>query len=210
MPKALGFAPDRGLSAEDLEILVSYIERARLATKPKRRELKPMVNLARVARLARRVEEQELEAAPEPVGEPVLPELYGNHMLIPPDWRPSERTIAWTMTTLQEQGVGFDLDWMIAEFVTFWRSRARPMASWQQAFRNNVLQKLARGMSLAPPKRNRAGPGSRPETRYNRIFDRNAELRKQRLADFDQEARDIVDRSDRDGRSPDGPMGKDD
>ena len=116
----------------------------------------------------------------------------------------------WIRTVLQEQGVAFDLDWMIAEFVTFWRSRARPMASWQQAFRNNVLQKLARGMSLAPPKRNRAGPGSRPNTRHTRIWDRSAELRKQRLADFDQEARDIVDRSDRDGRSPDGPMGKDD
>jgi hypothetical protein len=197
------------LSAEDLEILVSYVERARLATKPERRELKPMVNLARAARLARHEEEQEL-AVPEPVGEPILPELYGNHMLIPSDWRPSERTIAWTMTTLQEQGVVFDFDWIIAEFVTFWRSRAKPMANWQQAFRNNVLQKLARGLSLAPPKRNGSGPGVGPETRYTRIWDRSAELCKQRLADFDQEARDIVDRSDRDGRSPDGPVGEDD
>jgi hypothetical protein len=144
-----------------------------------------------------------------PIPGPPLPGIYGNHRIIPEDWQPTARTLEWATHYLQEQAVAFDMPWLVAEFVSFWRSRAKAMASWQQAFRNNILMKHARGIPLAPP-HPRTGPGTGSgRVPGERIYDRSAELRRQRLADFDLEARGYR-RSDPVGSSPRRPVGPDD
>ena len=140
--------------------------------------------------------------------ERVLPDLYGNHMIIPEDWKPAPRTAQWAIHYLQTEGVAFDMAWLVAEFVSYWRSRAKAMASWQQAFRNNILMKHGRGVPLAPTRQN--GPrGGGAGSGNGRVFDRNAELRRQRLDDFDDEARNLG-RSRPDRPQADRPVGEDD
>jgi hypothetical protein len=178
MAKALGEPADQGLSREELEKLERYIERARLVTPLHRDELKAVVQLSRAARKFKG------NGAAQPA---IMPEIYGNHMVVPEDWRPSSGTEDWMRGELKERGVDFDLDWVVAEFVSYWRSRGKPMANWQQCFRNNVLTKLGRGIALAP----QAGLG-RPVTHTRRVYDRGAELAKQQLGDFDQHAERIL------------------
>ncbi len=112
-----------------------------------------------------------------------LPEIYGNHQIIPEDWYPARQTVAWVRDELGKRKVAYDLRWLVAEFVSYWRSQERTRANWQQAFRNNILVKLSRGIPLAPAKGSN-GPG--------RVYDKQSELTKQRLADFDREAWDIL------------------
>lgn len=209
------------LDSSELSVILDYIVRIRslkvardqndkpASLHPKRTELKALVNARRALR--RRVPSPPAGRgeAPPPMGEErVLPELYGNHMVIPEDWRPAPQTADWAMHYLQGTGVAFDMAWLVAEFITYWRSRAKSMANWQQAFRNNILTKHARGIPLAPPYP-RTGPGAgSARVPGERIYDRSAELRRQRLADFDLEAR--YRRSDSVGASPHRPVGPDD
>ena len=201
MPKAMDFDPVK-LARADLARLLSYIQRARRTSDPERLELKAIINLERALRAA------PAPRSPNPAGitatasgasrraapalarerEAPLPEIYGNHQLIPVDWRPSVNTVAWTEECLGGRKVAYDLNWLIAEFVTYWRGQGRTRANWQQAFRNNVLVKLSRGIPLAPA-RGANGP--------RRVYDKQAELTKQRLADFDRESFDL-DRPDTD------------
>jgi len=212
------------LDSWELSVILDYIVRIRslkvaldqndrlASVHPKRDELKALVNAKRALRRVPTplAEHGEAPAPTAPVVEErALPALYGNHMVIPEDWRPAPQTADWAMHYLHETGVAFDMGWLVAEFITYWRSRARAMANWQQAFRNNILTKHARGIPLAPP-RPRTGPGAgNGRVPGERIYDRSAELRRQRLADFDLEARGYR-RSDPVGSSPHRPVGPDD
>jgi hypothetical protein len=183
-----------GLTRDDLRMLLHYIERARVNAPLRREELKALVQLKRAVRktggaLAMDMDYFELD---EPTPRtPAVPDIYGNFSQIPEDWRPSPRTMKWLELELQQQKVTYDIRWLVQEFVTYWRSRGKALANWQQAFKHNILQKLARGMSFAPGQGN-VGPGW-PRTRSVRIFDRAAELREQRLADFDRETHKLID-----------------
>lgn len=204
MPEALDQYKDHSLTKDDLEKLEAYIKRARELIEPLRDELKAIVKLKRAKRLAK-IAEKQADDLDNPRWLDELPDLYGNHQIIPLDWQPSPRTVEWVRKLVKEREITIDLSWLVAEFVTYWRGRGRVMANWQQAFRNNVLQKLGRGFPLGPPQ----GIGSgRPITRTNRVFDRPAEVRKQRLNDFDEEAARIL--GSRSGGKTDGPVGKGD
>jgi hypothetical protein len=206
------------LRADELAVRalkVALDERDKMASlQPLRNELKALVNAKRALRRVPTPPAEHGEApAPTPltVEERALPELYGNHMIIPEDWRPAPRTAEWAIHYLQQRGVRFDMAWLVAEFITYWRSRARVMASWQQCFRNNILKKHGSilkkhgsGVPLAPyPNGPRNGSGN------GRVYDRNAELRRQRLDDFDDEARNLG-RSRADRPQADGSVGEDD
>jgi DnaT DNA-binding domain len=204
------------LDSGDLNAILNYIARLRAlkvgldskgkhaSLQPTRDELKALVNAKRALRRVPTPPAERGEApAPTPptVDDRALPDLsefYGNHRVIPEDWRPAPRTAQWAIHYLQTEGVAFDMAWLVAEFVSYWRSRAKAMASWQQAFRNNILMKHGRGVPLAPTRQ--SGPRSGGAGSGNgRVFDSNAELRRQRLDDFDDEARNL-------GRSrPDRP-----
>jgi hypothetical protein len=211
------------LDSWDLNSILAYVARIRslkvalderdkmASLQPLRNELKALVNAKRALR---RVPTPPAEHGEAPtltsptMEERALPDLYGNHMIIPEDWRPAPRTAEWAIHYLQTEGVAFDMAWLVAEFVSYWRSRAKAMASWQQAFRNNILMKHGRGVPLAPTRQN--GPRSGGAGSGNgRVYDRNAELRRQRLDDFDDEARNLG-RSRPDRPAPNGPVGKDD
>jgi hypothetical protein len=207
------------LDSGDLNAILAYVARIRslkvalderdkmASLQPLRNELKALVNAKRALRRVPTPPAEHGEApAPTPptVEERALPELYGNHMIIPEDWRPAPRTAEWAIHYLQQRGVPFDMAWLVAEFITYWRSRARVMASWQQCFRNNILKKHGSGVPLAPyPNGPRNGSGN------GRVYDRNAELRRQRLDDFDDEARNLG-RSRADRPQADGSVGEDD
>jgi len=185
-----------GLRRDDLEQLLKYIERARGKAPLHREELKALVQLKRAVRVARG--DITMEYVDFQLDEPTprvhaVPDIYGNFSQIPEDWQPSPRTMKWLEVELKRQHVSYDIRWLVQEFVTYWRSRGKALASWQQAFKHNILQKLARGMSFAPGQGS-VGPGW-PRTKTNRVFDRAAALREQRLADFDKEAHDIIDGS---------------
>jgi DnaT DNA-binding domain len=213
------------LDSGDLTAILGYIARIRAlkaavddqdkpaGLQPRRDELKALVNARRALRRA------PISSPAGPAGAPsppppaeeggVLPELYGNHGIIPEDWRPAPRTAEWAIHYLQEQGVAFDMAWLVAEFISYWRGREKAMASWQQAFRNNILTKHARAIPLAPP-HPRTGPGAgNGRVPGERIYDWSAELRRQRLAHFDLEARGYQ-RSDPVGSPPHCPVGPDD
>jgi hypothetical protein len=209
------------LDSGDLNAILAYVARIRslkvalderdkvASLQTLRNELKALVNAKRALRRVPTPPAEHGEApAPTPptVEERALPELYGNHMIIPEDWRPAPRTAKWAIHYLQQRGVPFDMAWLVAEFISYWRSRAKAMASWQQAFRNNILTKLGRGIPLAPAREN---DEERIRSRPRRIFDRNAELRRQRLDDFDDEARNLG-RSRADRPQADGSVGEDD
>ena len=190
------------LDSWELSIILDYIIRIRslkvaldqndklARPHPRRDELKALVNARRALRRVPTPPAESGEAPSPPIREErVLPKLYGNHMVIPEDWRPAPQTADWVIHYLHETGVAFDMGWLVAEFITYWRSRAKAMGNWQQAFRNNILTKHARGIPLAPP-HPRTGPGAgNGRVPGERIYDRSAELRRQRLADFDLEAR---------------------
>ena len=190
---------------------VALDERDKMASlQPNRDELKALVNAKRALRRVPTPPAEHGEA-PAPTSptmeERALPDLYGNHMVIPEDWRPAPRTAEWAIHYLQATGVAFDMAWLVAEFISYWRSRAKAMASWQQAFRNNILMKHGRGVPLAPTRQN--GPAPKWRSGNGRVFDRNAELRRQRLDDFDDEARNLG-RSRPDRPQADRPVGEDD
>jgi hypothetical protein len=208
------------LDSRDLNAILDYIARVRAlkvaynekgkqaSLQPRRDELKALVNAKRALRRVPTppAERGEASVPSVPTEERALPEIYGNHMIIPEDWKPAPRTAEWAIHYLQDAGVAFDMSWLVAEFVSYWRSRAKAMASWQQAFRNNILMKHGRGVPLAPTRQNGprgAGAGN------GRVFDRNAELRRQRLDDFDDEARNLG-RSRPDRPRADRPVGEDD
>jgi len=197
--------PGRGLTQKELEALLRYIKRAREKIPAIVDEMAAMVKLKRIVRGNAVMEAFDLDE-PEQSRQSV-PDIYGNYQPIPEDWRPSPRTQHWLEDELYRQGIHYDLNWLVEEFVAYWRARGQRLASWQQAFKHNILTKLARGMSCAPGQGPDVGPGW-PRTKTNRVFDRAAELRSQRLADFDDEARDIVDAAGS-GKAPDKPLGED-
>jgi hypothetical protein len=169
------------LDSGDLTAILGYIARIRALKaavddqdkpadlQPRRDELKALVNARRALRRA------PISSPAGPAGAPsppppaeeggMLPELYGNHGIIPEDWRPAPRTAEWAIHYLQKQGVAFDMVWLVAEFISYWRGREKAIASWQQAFRNNILTKHARGIPLAPPSKNRTWRRKRPGPR---------------------------------------------
>jgi hypothetical protein len=186
-----------GLTGEDLKRLLSYIERARVSAPLRREELKALVQLKRAIRKMGGASVMDLDyfELDEPTPrQPAVPDIYGNFSQIPEDWQPSPRTMKWLEAEMGRQKMDYDIRWLVQEFVTFWRSRGKALANWQQAFRHSILQKLARGMSFGPGQQGNVGPGW-PRTRTLRVFDRAAALREQRLADYDREAHDIVDGS---------------
>ena len=213
MPEPLDVDPDQlvELDRADLNAIFAYIARIRSLTivfdhqgkpvslEPRREQLKALVNAGRALRRVPARSPAERDGAPSSnVQERALPQLYGNNMIIPRDWEPAPATAGWAMHYLQAAGVGFDMAWLVQEFVSYWRARGKPMANWQQAFKHNILTKHGRGGSLAPA---RNGNG--------RLHDRAAELRRQRLDDFDAEARDLAG-SGTDRPPADGVVGKDD
>ena len=64
---------------------------------------------------------------------PEVAQLYGNYQFIPFDWRPSTEMIAWLDKQMRAAKTEYDLEWLVAEFISYWRSRGQRMANWQQA-----------------------------------------------------------------------------
>ena len=197
-------ARDGSLGREELELLQAYIERAQVLEQPSGAESKAIVVLKRTLREIKKKEREERSWMPPPE----VAQLYGNYQLIPFDWRPSTEIAHWLDKQMQAAKAEYDLEWLVAEFISYWRGRGQRRANWQQAFRNNILQKLGRGMSFGPAKGNGSEPGW-PRTTQGRIWDRGAELRKQRLEDFDREASQIVDDA-KPGERDEPTMGQDD
>jgi len=237
MPQTLDVNPHQRveLDSRDLNAILAYIARIRSLTivfdhegkpvglEPRREQLKALVNAVRALRRAPNSPPAERAGAPSSDSVPrdfvhkerALPELYGNHLIIPKDWQPAPATAEWALHYLQSAGVGFDMAWLVAEFVSYWRSCEKPRANWQQAFKNNILTKHGRGGSLAPaPSREGGQNGAHGAGDSGRVYDRSAQLRRQRLDDFDAEARDLARRepagSGADRPPPDGVVGPDD